>query len=134
MGPVVLVVALGWFAGARLSFDVATLSRLAAALIPVMLLTLGMQLADNFALNFNTDLGLVVFAKLMIVPIAAFAVGSVLDLDAETLGVLVIQSSMPPAVFTAVVALEFDLEPDRVTGIVLGTTLAALRTIPVAWP
>jgi len=29
MGPVVLLIALGWFAGTRMDFDVATLSRLA---------------------------------------------------------------------------------------------------------
>ena len=43
-----------------------------------------------------------------------------------------IQSSMPPAVFCAVVALEFDMEPDRTTRTVLGTTLLALLTIPIA--
>jgi len=109
-----------------------TISLIGGALIPLMLLTLGMQLADNFSLQATVDLGLVAVNKLLIVPVAAAAIGVALGLEGETLGVLVIQSAMPPAVFTAVVALEFDLEPERVTGIVLGTTLLALLTIPVA--
>lgn len=103
-----------------------------AALIPVMLLTLGMQLAGDFKPQLDADLGLVVGAKLVVVPVVAGLVGALLGLEGETLGVLVIQSSMPPAVFTAVVAMEFDLEAKRVTRIVLGTTLVSLLTIPVA--
>lgn len=109
-----------------------TIGLVGGALIPVMLLTLGMQLAGDFSLSLDADFGLVTVAKLVVVPVVAALVGRLLGLEGETLGVLVIQSSMPPAVFTAVVALEFDLEPERVTRIVLGTTLAALLTIPVA--
>ena len=97
-----------------------------------MLLTLGLQLAGDFSFSASADLALVAFAKLIAVPLVAAGIGVLLGLEGQTLGVLVIQSSMPPAVFTAVVALEFDLEPERVTGIVLGTTLLALLTIPAA--
>ena len=55
-----------------------------------------------------------------------------LGLEGDALGVLIIQSAMPPAVFCAVVALEFDMEPDRTTRTVLGTTLLSLITIPFA--
>ena len=109
-----------------------TIGLVGAALIPLMLLTLGLQLAGDFSFSFDADLGLVLFAKLLAVPLVAAGLGILLGLEGQTLGVLVIQSAMPPAVFTAVVALEFDLEPQRVTGIVLGTTMLALLTIPVA--
>ena len=101
------------------------------ALIPVMLLTLGMQLAQSTSLRPDADLGLVAVAKLALVPLVAAGLGRALDLDGDAFGVLVIQSSMPPAVFCAVVALEFDLEPERVTRSVLATTLLALLTLPV---
>ncbi len=102
------------------------------ALIPLMLITLGLQLAGNFKLEVNTDLGIVIGVKLILVPLAAAGVGYLIGLRNQDLGVLVIQSCMPPAVFTAVVALEFDLEPERVTRTVLSATLIALMTIPAA--
>lgn len=104
---------------------------LGSALIPVMLLTLGMHLAQSTSLRPDIDLGLVGGLKLVLVPLVAAGVGRLLDLDGDAFGVLVIQSAMPPAVFCAVVALEFDLEPERVTRTVLGTTLLALVTLPV---
>lgn len=101
------------------------------ALIPVMLLTLGVQMAGDIRPKLEVDLGIVATAKLVAVPVAAALIGRALGLDGNDLGVLVIQSSMPPAVFCAVVALEFDMEPDRTTRTVLGTTLLALLTLPV---
>jgi len=103
---------------------------LGGALIPVMLLTLGMQLAQSASLKPDIDLGLVAVAKLALVPVVAAGAGLLLDLEGDAFGVLVIQSAMPPAVFCAVVAMEFDLEPERVTRTVLGTTLLALATLP----
>jgi len=109
-----------------------SISVMGAALIPVMLLTLGMQMAGEVRPTPEIDLGIVTLAKLVCVPLVAAAVGWLLGLDGDAFGVLVIQSSMPPAVFCAVVALEFDMEPERTTRTVLGTTLIALLTIPVA--
>ncbi len=103
-----------------------------SALIPVMLITLGIQMAGDVTPRPEVDLGIVVAAKLVVVPLIAALVGSLLGLEGDAFGVLVIQSSMPPAVFCAVVALEFDMEPDRTTRTVLGTTLIALLTIPIA--
>ena len=104
----------------------------AGALIPVMLLTLGMQLAQNGAPGPSRDIGLVGMAKLVVAPLVAGLVGWSLGLDGETQGVLILQSAMPPAVFCAVVALEYDMDPERVSRTVVGTTLLALATLPVA--
>jgi len=103
-----------------------------AALIPVMLITLGLQLAGDIRPEVSADSAIVVGTKLVIVPLVAALVGWLVGLEGDDLGVLIIQSAMPPAVFTAVVALEFNLEPERVTQTVLGTTLIALLTIPIA--
>ena len=104
----------------------------AGALIPVMLLTLGMQLAQNGAPGPSRDIGIVGIAKLVVAPLVAGVVGWLLGLDGETQGVLILQSAMPPAVFCAVVALEYDMDPERVSRTVVGTTLLALATLPVA--
>lgn len=108
-----------------------SISVMGGALIPLMLLTLGVQMAGDIRPTAEIDLGIVSATKLIAVPAAAALVGMLLGLEGNDLGVLVIQSSMPPAVFCAVVALEFDMEPDRTTRTVLGTTLLALLTLPV---
>ena len=109
-----------------------SISIVAGGLIPVMLLTLGLQMAADVRPKLSADTAIVVATKLMIVPLAAGLFGSLLGLEGDDLGVLIIQSSMPPAVFTAVVALEFNLEAEYVTRTVLGTTLIALLTTPLA--
>jgi predicted permease len=107
-----------------------SISLLGGALIPVMLLTLGMQLATSSSLRPDVDQGIVGVIKLGIVPLVAAGLGKAFGLEGDAFGVLVIQSAMPPAVFCAVVAMEFDLEPQRVSRIVLGTTLISLVTLP----
>ncbi len=102
------------------------------ALIPVMLLTLGMQLARTGPPRPSADLAIVGAAKLGAAPIVAGLVGAALGLSGDDHGVLILQSAMPPAVFCAVVALEYDMDPDRVTATVVGTTLLSLLTLPVA--
>ena len=44
---------------------------------------------------------------------------------------MILQFAMPPAVFTALIALEHDLAPDLVTTTVLAGTLASVLTLPV---
>jgi predicted permease len=39
------------------------------------------------------------------------------------------EAAMPTAVLTTVIALEFDVEPDFVTGVVLATTLLSPLTV-----
>ena len=109
-----------------------SISVMGGALIPLMLLTLGLQMAGDIKPKPEIDLGIVTFAKLAVVPLSAGLIGGGLGLEGNDLGVLIIQSAMPPAVFCAVVAMEFDMEPDRTTRTVLGVTLLSLITIPVA--
>ncbi len=104
---------------------------LADAMIPVMLFTLGLQLAATGVGRPTADLGVTAVAKLAVAPVAATAAGAALGLEGAVLGAVTIQSAMPPAVFCMLVALEHDLVPDRVTTTVVTTTAAALVTVPV---
>ena len=104
---------------------------LADALIPVMLLTLGMQLAKSGRPTWSNDLGVVLVAKLALAPLVAGLAASALSLGGDFLDAVVIQSAMPPAVFAAVIAIESDLAPDRVTAAVVLTTLFSALTLPV---
>jgi len=104
---------------------------LADALIPVMLLTLGMQLVKSGRPTWSKDLGVVLVAKLALAPLVAGLAASALALEGDFLDAVVIQSAMPPAVFAAVIAIESDLAPERVTAAVVLTTLMSALTLPV---
>lgn len=103
----------------------------AGALIPVMLLTLGVQLSKMTAPTLGFDLSLPIVAKLVVAPLVAAGAAALMGLGGMEWGVVVLQSAMPAAVFTALVALEHDLEPDLVTTTVLVGTLASIVTLPV---
>lgn len=102
-----------------------------AALIPMMLITLGVQLAGMKRPRFDAALLVPTVGKLAVVPVVAAAVAAILGLEGTAAGVLVLQSAMPSAVFTSLVALEHDLVPDLVTTIVLGTTMTSVVSLPV---
>lgn len=107
-------------------------STIAGALIPVMLLTLGLQLAAVGSLRWMRSTSLVGIAKLIAAPLVGWAIAAALGLDGDDRAVVILQCAMPPAVFCMVLALEHDLEGERTTNDVVATTLAALITLPVA--
>ena len=101
------------------------------ALIPTMLYTLGMQLRDTGRFEVAVQTVTSTVAKLLIAPIAATAAALGLGLSPDLVGVAAVQSAMPPAVFCMVVALEHDLEAERVTATLVFATVASLLTLPV---
>lgn len=103
----------------------------AGALIPMMLLTLGAQLGQMTKPTINLDLTRALVVKLGVSPLIAAAAVVVVGLSGTPAGVVVLQFAMPPAVFTSIIALEHDLEPDLVTTTVLVGTIASILTLPV---
>ena len=65
----------------------------------------------------------------LIAPLAAAAAAWLLGLDGDAFGVVVVQSAMPAAVFTSVVATQEDLEPERVVAALVLGTLIAIPTL-----
>ena len=106
-------------------------SLLAGALIPIMLVTLGVQISGMERPHINSDVALPLVAKLLAAPALAWAAAGLLGLTGTPAGVVILQSAMPAAVFTALIALEHDLVPDLTTTIVLTGTLASVVTLPV---
>jgi predicted permease len=107
-------------------------STIAQGLIPVMLVTLGLQLATSGSLRLLRSTGVVTIAKLVVAPIIGWAVAEAFGLTGDDRGVIILQAAMPPAVFCMVLALEHDLEADRTTNDVVVVTIASLLTLPVA--
>ena len=103
----------------------------AAAMIPVMLLTLGIQIAGMPRRLPRTLVALPITLKLLVGPAIALGAVTVLDVGGIAGQVVVLMATMPAAVFTSLIALEHDLEADFVTSVVLIGTLVSAITLPI---
>lgn len=99
--------------------------------IPLVLLLLGMQIAQR-GIKMPSKLNyLGAFTKLVLSPIVAFIFAKIFGLSGLNLSVLVLLASMPPAVLNFMLALEFDASPEEVAGTIVLSTLSALITISI---
>ena len=103
----------------------------APAMIPVMLLTLGVQIAGMPRRLPARQVSLPIALKLLLAPAVAVGAITVFALDGLPAQTVVLMSAMPAAVFTSLIALEHDLEPDFVTSVVLIGTLTSAVTLPI---
>ena len=97
--------------------------------MPLMLLLLGMQLAKTPLIQGMRTAGLAAFIRLAVAPIIAFSLAHLLGLTGATLQACVVEASMPTAVTTAVLAIEFDARPEFVTSVIFLSTLASPITL-----
>ncbi len=98
--------------------------------IPLALLILGMQLADTRFGVARYELGSTAL-KLLVAPVVAFGIGRLLHLQGLDAQVLILQTAMPTAVNTIVLATEFGGDSDRVAKTIVVTTLASFLTLPI---
>lgn len=103
---------------------------LAGAIIPVMLIMLGIQLVQMGMPKLDGDVVLALGTKLIVQPVAALGAVALLGLTGEAAGSVVLQAATPAAVFTSVLALELRTRPDQAATIVLAGTLASVVTLP----
>lgn len=104
---------------------------LANALIPMMILTLGIQLAGMTRQMPERLVAVPIAIKLVVAPIAALGAITVVGLTGVESNVVIVQSAMPAAVFTSLISIEYDLEPDFVTSVVLVGTLVSVVSLPI---
>lgn len=104
---------------------------LAGALIPLMLLTLGVQLAGMGRPRIDRHVIASSAVRLLITPGLAIALASVFGIAGVERSVGIVQAAMPAAVLTSLIALEHDLIPDFVTTVVLFSTIASAVTLTI---
>jgi malate permease and related proteins len=100
--------------------------------IPVMLILLGLELTRIEWSHSFRAIGVGVFVKLLIGPIIGILLANLFGLQGSARQGGVIESAMPAAVATTVVATEYKLQPSLVTAIVfIGTALSPLTLTPL---
>lgn len=108
---------------------------LGQASVPVMLSVLGLRLAETYRsgqrLTHVPALGAVVILRLVVAPALAAVLSGLVGLEGLARDVTVLESAMPTAVITTILATEFDSDPPFAALSVLVTTLASLLTLTV---
>jgi predicted permease len=102
---------------------------LSDAAIPMMLLVLGMQLERATRPRHPAAVLAAVVLSLVVAPIFAFGFAAALGLVGAARQASIIEASMPAAVITTVLALEFDLDTEFSTSVVLLSTLLSPITL-----
>ena len=102
---------------------------LSDAALPVMILVLGMQLEGATIPDRPWTVVLAVGLSLVAAPIVALALASLLQVSGSARQASVILASMPVAVITTILALEFDVAPAFVTSAVFLSTIFSPLTL-----
>jgi predicted permease len=100
-----------------------TVGLFSQASIPTFLVILGMQLHGNGWRAPFRPLALAVGTRLLLSPLIALLFVSALGLEGAARQAGVLQTAMPSAIITIVLATEYDVEPTFVTSAVFVTTL-----------
>jgi len=99
------------------------ISMLSDAALPIMLLVMGMQLERAVRPTHPTAVAVAVGLSLLIGPIVGLGLSSLLGLTGPARQAAILLASMPAAVVTTVLALEFDLDPSFATSTVFVSTM-----------
>ncbi|WP_136248784.1 AEC family transporter [Halomonas borealis] len=98
--------------------------------VPLMLITLGVSLANIRATNLRSGLGFCLL-RLPLAAGLAWGVGTLLDLPPMAHAILILQMSMPVAVFNYLFAQKARRDPEYVASLVFCSTLLSLLYLPL---
>ena len=121
-----LSMAFGWTLPVALMRPVTMMSD---AALPVMILVLGMQLERATWPERPVMVAAAVALSIILTPLAAIAIAELVGLRGAAFQAGVLQASMPTAVITTILALEFDVAPNFVTSVVCLSTLLSPVTV-----
>jgi predicted permease len=100
-------------------------------LVPVALLTLGTQLSHTRFVLKNWDVYIASLTRLLGGPLLAYILLKIMGIEGVMAQVLFISSSVPTAVNTALIAVEFKNEPDFASQVVMTSTILSAVTLTI---
>ena len=102
---------------------------LSDAALPMMILILGMQLQGVIRPRHRAAVAAAVVLSLLVSPAIAFVLAAAMTFSGPAFQAGVLQASMPAAVVTTVLALQFDLDAEFPTAVVVLSTLLSPVTV-----
>jgi malate permease and related proteins len=103
------------------------------AAVPVLLLLLGMQLARTRIRGDLTLISIATFIKLVVTAALSIGLAGAMGMTGLTRAVCVTEASMPSAVTTIMMSIEFEADPDFVTSVVFLSTLLSAVTLTLVF-
>ena len=104
---------------------------LGQAMIPVMLITLGVQMGEIPRIKINFNVFAASTVRLIGGPVLALLIVPYFGLEGLERSTGILQAAMPAAVLASIIALEYKLLPEFVTTTVLFSTLYSIITLTV---
>lgn len=105
---------------------------LGPATIPLIMVILGMQLADINLFKLEWEkISFGVVTRLIISPAIAVGIVFLIPMDPILAKVLILTAAMPSAANTVIYAVQYDAESDLVSSITLITTLVSIFTVTI---
>ena len=107
------------------------LDGLASALVPCVVIAVGMQLRFRLRRDQMAPLLVIVVAKLVLMPALAWVLASMLGLSVELRDVAVLQTGMPTMITTAALLALAGLAPELSAAMVGYTTVLSMLSLPL---
>ena len=104
---------------------------LGQAMIPVMLITLGVQMGEIPKIKINFNVFAASTVRLIGGPVLALLIVPYFGLEGLERSTGILQAAMPAAVLASIIAMEYKLLPEFVTTTVLFSTLYSVLTLTV---
>ncbi len=114
------------------TFVLNTVMLLAYAMIVLVLMSLGVALTQLKVFSFK-DSVISSIGRVVIGPIIGFTIIKIFNLSGFAAGVLLIQSSMPSAILTYLIASMYSSKKivDNISSMIVASTLMSLITVPI---
>jgi len=105
------------------------ISLIARASVPMMLLMLGLQLSQTQLKGRYKDVAVGVLLRLVVGALAAMGLASLVGLQGLARKVAIVEASMPTAVSSLIMAIEFEGDAEYVSSVIFGSTLLSALTL-----
>lgn len=112
-------------------FLLGSLTYLSQATVPLIMLTIGLSLRSEGLSKYALPLSFLVIIKLILSPFFAYWVGSLAGFAGQTLGVFVLEASMPAVMLSLIIGLKYKLDVHFLPSAILVSTITSLATIPL---
>lgn len=109
-----------------------TIKLVGDAAIPVIMLVLGMQLAEirPVAIEWGKT-GMALVGRLVLSPVIAWGIVVLLPVSSLLGKVMIVEAAMPTAAITTMYALQYDSRPDLVSSVTLISSLLSIVTLSI---
>jgi predicted permease len=119
---------LGWAVPEVLLKPISLIGR---AAVPLMLMTLGLQLSQTRLSGQYGRVALGVVLRLVVGALVAMGLAPVLGLSGLARSVAIVEASTPTAVSSTMMAVEFDADAEYVTSVIFASTLLSSLTLAI---